>query len=498
MSPPKSKIQNPKFPPLLERLRPMLVSQKTPVYLVGGAVRDALLGRESHDLDFVVAERAIALAYKVADGLGAAAYALDKERDTGRVVLPDGTVLDFARYRGVDLAADLRERDFTINAMALPVTATALDDLVDPCGGLADLQAGLVHPTHPQAITDDPVRALRAIRLALNLGFQMTVETMAALPAAAPLLNQLSPERVRDEWLKLLQTAAPHRAVRLMAEGGLVAAVWPEVVALVGVAQSPPHHEPVFDHTVSVLRWLVELEATVEQSGGLSQSGRLSQSGGLRYSELAAYWARPVTGGLDGRTLLRLAALFHDVGKARTQSIGPDGRIRFLEHDQVGAGLVGERLRFYRFSTEAISHVKQIVAGHMRPLFLTAQESVSRRAIYRFFRDFGPAGLDISFLALADHLATYQTAEAAGDAQWARLLALVAQLYDQYFQQYEQTIRPRPLVNGDELMTALQLRPGPEVGRLLRLIEEAQAAGEITTWKEAIQLARGQRDKREA
>ncbi|MEJ2747368.1 MAG: hypothetical protein P8183_05595, partial [Anaerolineae bacterium] len=251
--------------PLLDRLRPLLIQQDRPVYLVGGAVRDALLNRVSHDLDFVVSHRAIQLAFKVANALGAPAYVLDQERDTGRVVLADeGTMLDFACFRGADLETDLRDRDFTINALALPATAVTLASLIDPCNGAADLQAQTIRQTHPQAIADDPVRALRALRLAYNLNFRLADETVAAIQAAAPLLHTISIERVRDELLKLLATAVPHQALQQMAELDLLPVILPEIAALEDVAQSAPHHEPVMAHTFAVLRWLTQIEALLD------------------------------------------------------------------------------------------------------------------------------------------------------------------------------------------------------------------------------------------
>ncbi len=208
--------------PLLEQLRPLLQTQSQPVYLVGGAVRDALLGRVSHDLDFVVPANAVKLAFQVADALGVPAYVLDKERDTGRVILPEAhTSLDFARFRGSDLAADLRDRDLTINAIALPATATTTVGLIDPHNGQADLAVEVVRIIHERSLLDDPVRCLRAVRLAHSLDFALAPETETAVRAAAPRLNQTSVERIRDELLKLLETAVPHQLeVRARDRGG--------------------------------------------------------------------------------------------------------------------------------------------------------------------------------------------------------------------------------------------------------------------------------------
>jgi putative nucleotidyltransferase with HDIG domain len=480
--------------PLLERLRPFLTQQDRPVYLVGGAVRDALLNRVSHDLDFVVPHRAIQMAFKAANALGAPAYVLDQERDTGRVVLPEAdTTLDFACFRGPDLEADLRDRDFTINAMALPATAVTRASLIDPCGGAADLQARLIRQTHAQAIASDPVRALRALRLAHGLEFSLAEETTAAVSAAAPLLQSVSIERVRDELLKLLETAVPHQAVQQMADLGLLPVVLPEIAALADVAQSAPHHEPVLAHTQSVLHWLVQIESLL--NGAEPHNAALKQAAAALAdfrAPLLEHLNRRVDGGINGRTLLRLGALFHDTGKKKTQTVESDGRIRFLGHDKAGAKLAARRLRRFAMSNQAIAHVERIVAGHMRPLFLANDgRQPGRRTVFRYFRDTKEAGLDICLLALADHLATY---DGPGEADgWESLLQVVMVLLRHYFEHYTETVAPPALVKGHDLMTVLNLPAGPEIGRLLRLIQEAQAAGEITTRDEALAFARQSR-----
>ncbi len=494
---------------LLEQLRPFLTQQDRPVYLVGGAVRDALLNRVSHDLDFVVPHHAIQMAFKAANALNAPAYVLDQKRDTGRVVLPEaGTTLDFACYRGADLEADLRDRDFTINAMALPATAVTHTSLIDPCHGAADLQASLIRQTHDRAIANDPVRALRALRLAISLNFSLAEETVTAVSAAAPLLHSISIERVRDELIKLLETAVPYQAVRQMADLGLLSVVLPEITALEDVAQSPPHHEPVLAHTLSVLRWLVQIEALLNGSEPDGAALKLASEMLADFrTPLLEHLARRVDGGVNGRTLLRLGALFHDVGKKETQTVGSDGRIRFLGHDKIGAKLAARRLRHLTMSNQAITHVEKIVNGHMRPLLLANPSAGSRqagkspsrpvvslptrRAIFRYFRDTQDAGLDICLLALTDHLATFDGAGESG--QWEHLLQVVASLLHHYFEQYTETIAPPALVTGRDLMLAFKLPQSPEIGRLLRLIQEAQAAGEVTTRDEALAFAQQSR-----
>jgi putative nucleotidyltransferase with HDIG domain len=488
------------FSPLLDRIRPILSQQPQPVYLVGGAVRDALLGRTSHDLDFTVAGGAVKLAFKVADSLGVPAYIMDRERDVGRVVLPDEkTTLDFARFRKDGIEADLQDRDFTINAIALPIgEQETAADLVDPTGGRQDLQAGLVRQVHDSALLDDPVRALRAVRMAVSLGFTITPETETAVTAAAGLFDNVSIERIRDELLKLFQTQAPDQVVSYMTRLALLPALLPEIEQLQGVEQSAPHYEDVFAHTCSVLRWLILMEDSIINGRPATHPAvaEIEQELAPFGPELKTHWNRPVTGELNGRVLLRLGALFHDCGKKDTQTVEENGgirgdirgRIHFYRHDKVGARLTTKRLRALRLSNEAIQHVNLIVANHMRPLLLAKETNLSRRAVFRFFKAAGTAGLDVAFLSLADNLATYDGRD--DDGNRARMLSVVTRLYTHYFQQYEEIVKPPMLVDGNQLMKALGLPPGRPVGRLLALIQEAQAAGEVTTRDQAIELAR--------
>ncbi len=478
------------LPDLLFQLQPIFQSHDQPVHLVGGAVRDVLMGRPIVDLDFAVPQDAIRLAFKVANSLHLPAYILDRERDAGRVMLADNqTTLDFASYRGDDLSSDLRNRDFTINAMALPVAARTESSIVDPCDGRADLSAGLVRFTHPSAINDDPIRAMRAVRHATDFEFTIEDQTRSAVRQAATRLGQVSIERVRDELLKMMSSDAPQNALDAMQELGLMAVVLPEIASLAGIPQTPPHYQPVLAHSITVLAWLTQIEWLI---AGQSPSGpklaEVQQKMAPFRSRLAAHLGRRLDGGVSGRQILRLGALFHDAGKAETMSTEPDGRIRFFGHAEVGAKLAGRRLFRLRMSREAVRHAQALVAGHMRPLYLAQNPGLSRRAVYRFYRDYDSAGLDISLLALADQLAISGHLDA--DGQWHRLMKVIAQLLEHYFERYTEVVQPEPLLNGRSVMEILQIDQGPEVGRLMDALREAQAAGEIETRDEAVELIR--------
>ncbi len=477
-------------PELLERLAPVFMRHDQPVYLVGGSVRDILLGRTCKDLDFAVPERAIELAFKVADVLEVPAYVLDQERDTGRVLLPDeGMTLDFAGFRGDSLKADLSDRDFTVNAIALPVAAQNYSSLIDPCNGIRDLAEELFRQTNKDAISDDPVRAMRGLRLALQLGFSLETATSTAIRDAGPFLKNVSCERVRDELVNMLSGDYPEQAIQALHGHALLPYVLPEVADLQGVDQSAPHRETVLRHTISVLASLRVVESVLldgYKPGGPVTSQLTSQLGKYQ-SPLREYFSRPVLGAVDGRLLLRLGAVFHDVGKPATRSEEKDGSIRFLGHEKDGGEMAARRLQQLHFSRQAVNHVRQIVEGHLWPLHLAKDETVSRRATYRFFRRSREAGLDIGLLSIADYLATNFR---SGDRdKWTGHLRVIDQLYDHYFNHYDETVRPVPLIDGREIMEAFDLDPGPKVGRLLRVIEEAQAAGEINSTDEAIAFA---------
>lgn len=480
----------------MARLRPLLAAEERPVYFVGGTVRDAILGRAIHDIDLLVADGAISLTFRLADALGSPAYVLDAERDIGRIlVLNEAMTLDVARFRGSSLEDDLRDRDFTINALALPVDRQTddIDNIIDQHEGINDLHARRIRIIHERSISDDPVRAMRAARFAVQLGFDMTDETTAAAQAVAPvLLERVSPERIRDELSRLLATETPHEGIAQLDQLGLLTVVLPEVAALDGVDQPLPHHEDVLRHTMSVLRYLVQIESIVDGTAVDAEwSGAVERLIAPNRAELRAHLDSAVDGGMTGRLLIKWGGLLHDIGKKTTQTIDTSGRIRFLGHDEAGAEMAVRRLSAFSFSNEAIRRVHSIVAGHMRPLNLASDgRPPTRRAAYRYFRDLHESGLDVGLLSLADHLATYA---GIGDHEsWESLLVVIGALFETYFSQYERVVAPPRLLDGRAIMELLGMPPGHEIGRLLRSLEEAQAAGEVATHDEAVAFIRRQ------
>jgi putative nucleotidyltransferase with HDIG domain len=479
-------------------VRDLARDRVTQIWIVGGAVRDLMMGRPVRDWDFAVDGDAMGLARAVGDALGGAFFALDQERETARVVLQtDGQtpmVLDFALLRGDDLNADLADRDFSINAMALGQG----DMLIDPLDGRSDLRRGEIRATSQHAFISDPVRLLRATRLARELGFTIEPETEGWIRRDAALLNQSAAERLRDEFTRGVTVDGASRFLQRLEDLDLLVHVVPELDPLKGVTQSHPHRLDVWQHTLTVMDALEAVVGCITGDPGQSDSGRsFDIPPGMwtdvprvlhQFSEeLRDHLGAIVGGDRDRGLLLKLGALVHDVGKPQTRCEGNDGRIHFYHHDSIGARMAASRMRALRFSRSEVQHVAAIVKGHMRPANLARAEKVTPRAIFRYFRDTGDAGVETLLLSLADHLATW--GPNLDEQRWLRRLEVAELLLHHYFERRLETVDPRLPVDGNDLMRALNLQQGPEIGLLLDALREAVAAGEIDTRAEALRFS---------
>lgn len=465
---------------LLRQTIDILRRKQIEAYLVGGAVRDLLLGREDvFDFDFVVPNDGVTVARQIGNALHAPFYPLDSERGTGRVVYTsaeDKTYLDFASFRGIDLAADLADRDFTINAIALSLTDPP--QLLDPLRGTQDLEQQHIRAASIESFSNDPVRVLRAVRQAIEFDFIVTADTETYLRQAVSQLQSVSPERQRDELVKLLTTSAPGDAIQMLHNYGVLSHLLPEVAATVGLTQSAPHHQDVFQHTLTALNsWTTNLEQL-----GLPDS---------LATDINTYLNSELAGDLTIAEIMPLAILLHDTGKALTRTeeiIGEQIKVRFLGHARESGQLARQMMNRLRFSSQATNFVTNVVLHHMRPLMLTTNGKVSRRAIYRFFRDTRSstheAGVAVALHALIDHQATYPPQQGLIEGQ--QLLSVVQQLLTAYFETKDQVIDPPPLLTGHDLMEIFDLKEGRIIGLLLRNLKEAQAAGEVGDRNSAI------------
>jgi len=487
------------YSPLIDKVRDILPDQE--IYLVGGAVRDLLLNRLSHDLDFVVPANGISLARRVANALQADFMTLDDERDTGRVIVtePDGTrtFLDFAVYRGKDLEADLRARDFTVNAIAFnPRDQT----LIDPLNGTADLRARLIRACSPTSLSDDPIRILRAIRQAAAFEFKIDPETRKAMKQAASLLPKVSAERQRDELFKMLEGPRPDASMRALEMLGSLPYLLPELPLLKGVEQSPPHIHDVWEHTLSVLAHLEDILAALAPGYSAEDTkdlftGLLTLRIGRFREQFAAHFAESLNTDRSARAALFFAALYNDVAKPATKSVEETGRIRFFDHDVRGAEVAASRGRAFNLSNDELERIRTIIRHHMRFHFFSSRlegekQEPSRKAIYRFFRDAGKAGIDVVLLGLADLRGTQGTT--LTQDTWAATLDVARILLENYWEKPQETVAPPRLLDGNELMSELGLEPGRIVGQLLEAIREGQATGKIENRAQALDFAREQ------
>jgi poly(A) polymerase len=463
------------------------------VYLAGGSLRDAMLGRPIRDVDLAVEGDSLAIARAVGKELGATYVPLDQERGIARLVLPaeedEVRYVDFTPLRG-DIVADLASRDFTIDAMAAALPRNHHLELVDPFGGREDLSNGLVRAVRPAAFEADGLRLLRGVRIAAELGFRLDASTLTWMRERAGYLEGIAPERQREELVRMLATVRGSWALRTLNDLTLLDRILPELAAARGVQQPKEHYWDVFDHSLETVEALDFLLAE-----GPPQETRWATFWRELWAPLGwlpgghDHFREEVSEGHPRLAILKLGALLHDIAKPQTRAVDSRGRVRFFGHAAVGACMARTVMERLRFSAREARLVSLLVEEHLRPGQLSGEGGTpSRRALFRYFRDTGEAALDVLILSLADHLAARGPRMRV--TSWRNHVAYVNYVMARRHLE-ESLVEPVRLVTGHDVMETLGIGPGPEVGRLLRAIEEAQGSGEIHTREEALALARG-------
>jgi len=449
-----------------------------PAWVVGGAVRDRLLGRDADpDVDLAVTGDVRAAARRLARATGAVSFELSGTHGAWRVVDRDGAwQVDLVGLQGGSLEADLAARDVTINAMAQPLAGGAV---IDPHSGRADLAARRLRLVAPDAFNRDPLRLLRVVRLATELRFEIDPATRAAARARAPRLSAVAAERVFGELKRIVDADDALRGMRLLDELGLLAVVLPELDMLRGIEQSVYHHRDVFGHTLEVLELAIGLERDPADALGDELADAIS-----------AFLAEPLADGLTRGGALRWAALLHDAAKPQTRVELGGGRVGFPGHDAVGAQLARAVLTRLRASERLRAQVAALTEHHLRLGFLVHEAPLDRRAIHRYLVVTAPVDVDVTLLSVADRLATRgrKADEAiAQHLELARVLVAAA---------LERRAAPRaaPVIRGDRLADELGLTPGPWLGEMLGVLEEARYAGEVRSADDAVAFARARLD----
>lgn len=443
-------------------------------WIAGGAVRDAALGREVTDLDLAVAgdpKRAAKAVAREGDGH---AFELSAEFATWRAVARDqGWQVDATALRGETIEADLAARDFTLGAVAVPLAG---GEPIDPFGGIGDIERRLLRAVAEDSFRADPLRLLRAARIAADLGLEVDPGTLALARSEAGLAAEPAGERQLAELRLLIGGPEPLRGLALLDELGLTAVVLPELEALRGVEQGPNHHLDVHGHTMAVLEQALAVESDLERFAG------------ERAAEVGELLAEPLADEMSHGTALRFGALLHDIGKPATRG-ERDGYVTFIGHDGEGAEIVGGICRRLRASGRLTGHLQALTRHHLRLGFMVHEAPLPPRRVHEYLRATEPVAADVTLLTVADRLsargsgpfATEEAIEAHLDLARAMLAAAL---------DWRRDGPPEPLLRGDELAAELGIAPGPELGDLLAELEAAQYAGEVGTREQALERAR--------
>jgi poly(A) polymerase len=441
------------------------------IWLVGGAVRDRLLGRPTADFDVAVRDDTEGLARRLGRAAGGHAFALSEGFGAWRVVAHDrGWQVDLLPLVGGTIEADLAQRDFTVNAIAEPLQGSGY---IDPFGGREDLRLGRLRMVSENAFRNDPLRTLRLVRLACELDFEVEAGTASGARAGAAGLASVAEERIFMELKRIVAGDRAPRGMDLLDSLAATDVVLPELSRLRDVEQSRFHHLDVREHTRLVLAETIELERDPARYFG-DQAEALSR-----------FLAEPLANELTRGQALRFGALLHDVAKPQTRGVTAEGRVTFMGHDVAGAEVAGAVLGRLRASQRLTVYVAALVRHHLRLGFLVHEMPLSRRAIYRYLRACDPVQVDVTVLSVADRLATRGD---GSEPAIERHLALARQMLGEALAWH--AARPAPPVRGVDLARALSVRPGPDVGWMLEQLEEASFAGEIHSREEAIERAR--------
>lgn len=434
-------------------------------YLVGGTVRDLLMKRRPSDVDIVVAGGAAAFAGALAERVRARVVPMGKSglityRVTARRVLMDVTDLV-----GASLESDLRRRDFTVNAMACHLYD---QELVDILGGRRDMEARRIRMVSEEAFVEDPLRLLRAFRLAAALDYAIEPQTLAAIRRHGHRIDQPAGERLGSEFIQLLGCPASAPQIGAMSDSGLLTGLIPEMRPMQGCRQNRHHDFDVYDHT---------LKAYTAAESFLQTTGRLSKALEKRYRQ-APHRKKTAA-------ILKYAVLLHDIGKPYTRQAGADGEVHFHGHAPYSADLAETVHQRLCLSNADREQARTIIRNHGRPMDLLAAhkaETLHRRGINRLYRECDPWTPEVLLHALGDTMGKKQ----APDIEVETTLNFIRGLIGDYFGRYRPLAERQPLVSGRDLMDRFGLPPSALIGELLQAVEEERLTGRITTPDQAL------------
>jgi poly(A) polymerase len=453
-------------------------SKKIKLYLVGGALRDLILGRnkDNPDFDFCLKKGSINFGRKLAKQLRCGFVVLDEEHAACRLVKKiNGKVytFDFTDFRAATLEKDLLHRDFTINSMAVKFEDVFSGEdlnplIVDPYSGREDLKKKIIRVSGKNSFKEDPLRILRAFSFSCLLNFSLDKETSRLAKKEKHLISSVSSERIREELFKIFDSAASYNSLVALDKMKILEIIFPEIKPMRGIGQGPYHHLDVWQHTLETLNQFELLLKAAKEDPDIS--GYLNQ-------ELSSLRKRS--------SLLKLACILHDVGKPAAMR-REKAKIIFHGHERIGLGLARIICRRLKLANDETRSLERIVLWHLRPGYLADNGHPTERAIFRYFRDAGSDALAVLLLSLADQRATKGplTTALSRLRHEKTVKALIGRLLNQNKEK-----KAKPFLNGNDVMRKFKLAAGPLIGKVLFALEEAQAIGKIKNKKEAFMLA---------
>jgi poly(A) polymerase len=454
------------------------------LYLIGGFIRDTLLGRSCKDVDLVT-RRASELARSLAAKTGTRLALIDRKFGTIRLIPPAGLKrvndlyqVDLSSLRGSSISADLNQRDFTVNALAVELSAWQADgtfDLLDPLGGLSHLRAGRLQLCSPRSLEDDPLRILRAYRLTATHDFTLEGHTHDRIREMRHRLNHVAVERIRDELVLILSTANSAHTLGVLNDDKVLQLLLPEHEPWRNCSQNDCRQQDVWYHSLSALEALESFLTNPQELLG------------KHADEALPILTQRIAGERTREIMLKLGVLLHDIGKPNCRTVDDNGATHFYGHEVAGARLAGSLCARFCFSNKEIDFVSQLVRQQMSVFHLFSLKRTSRKALIRLFK-LGPKLFwPLLFLFGSDYMAI------KGPRPRKAEIGPLRHQIDRWLDFYHKQLKPKegepPLIRGDELMNRFNLSPGPTVGKLLHILTELQWEGRISTRQEALDHA---------
>ncbi len=474
-------------------------------FIVGGALRDSLLKRYSGDIDLALPREAVKpAALKLAKILRASAFEMDPDFCVWRITAKNGLQIDLCAFIGQDINADLKRRDFTVNALAYPVSAPfkiktkkvggklnilisglKKEDLLDLNNGAQDLKARLIRVNNDKVFIEDPLRLLRACRMAAELNFNVDKRTVELAKKSAPLINKSAGERIQEELKRIFNCPRTRLRLEQLDEAGILTAVFPQLEEQKICAECYYGAGGVFEHTLRVTDRMEFLLSNLALAFP-------------KYHKKLAKFAQDAA-------LYKMAALLHDIAKPATaKEIG--GRLRFFYHEEKGAKMAGEVLRNLKYPLAQIRLICKMIEFHLRPSNLASNEIVTDKGIYKFFKEMDEAAIPMLLLCWADYTSyitpaqvkrlikksvlpvmTIEEGKKNGNiGKTLRHMQMLNFLFTKYFKETKKFITAPKLLDGRDIMQILKIAPGPQIGRILEQIVIAQVEGKIKTKKDAV------------